>query len=621
MLSNRRRLAGICWAIAGLPILASFVQAAIALLGTSAAGIPIIGGLKRSLQAVAVFDAAGTIFRSSSTIVLVLFVLITLAWLAQGGGLFVLRHRAVTLGAAGFVTLFLVLFELVYLPLLSMGLPSGQVAGFVLIPLAAGAASWAAVFVFEWDVTLDEATAETLQTARADTQSARQRFDEQVESTVPESTRDTLRSFVPEAVDSLESECEQFRSECTSIVDRADSLTDEAESASSRHRKEQAEQVLADAEALDPETRASQICEEFERALVDEITDEFGDLHLVSRFDSAYEIRNIQQHNEVSLPSIEGPAVQIGGRRHELADRLVDALESDGIPATARAIEHSRAHLDDLESHLDRQERDVAGTLEDADEAIDVARERLDTLAGEPHERLSAYLLEGRNPDTIDSLPSVPAIQERATAAKTALHDGRFDDAKREASAARERARDLQEIAEFFANSVVATIEHGSGSIPIPTSIDTTLVSQLRVPFERSYRVDYTVDGDELEIASDASSATPDQTDERATTAATERDDVSSDDVLYVLRELGSTAASTSAENAVELQTERLPEKFVTSGVLDEVKRFAKRQPDVTSVTVPSDAPPGYISITVDESASPQRVMNELQDQFASSQH
>ncbi|ERG90696.1 MAG: hypothetical protein J07HQW1_00723 [Haloquadratum walsbyi J07HQW1] len=43
MLQNRRRVSAGCWAVAGLPILASFVQATVALFETTATTIPLIG--------------------------------------------------------------------------------------------------------------------------------------------------------------------------------------------------------------------------------------------------------------------------------------------------------------------------------------------------------------------------------------------------------------------------------------------------------------------------------------------------------------------------------------------------------------------------------------------------
>ena len=614
MLQNRRRVSGVCWVVAGLPILASFIQAAIALGGASGSGLPVIGGLKRLFQSVAVFDAAGTVFRASSTVVLVLFLLVTVAWLAQGAGLFVLRHRVFTLGATGFVTLFLVLFELVYLPILSAGVPAGQVAGFLLVPIVASGASWAAALVYQWDITLDEETGEQLSAARADAQEALQRFNDRVDTIASETTRQSLQSFAPEAVDRFERGVDSFRDDCQSVIDRADELTDS--SMTSRERNEVASQIRSDATALAPDDRADKLQRELEQAVTDQIRDTFGDLHYVSRYGTEYELRNLRAHHEVDLPTIGGPAVQLGGTRHELDDRLVDAINNAGLDSVTTAIERAEAHLTEMEAMLEERESAVAAALDEADSALTVTRDHLDRLDGAARDRLTEFLLEGRTPDATLEVPNKPAVTGHEADAKAALHEGRFDAAQRAAEQARTEAQAVQAIAEFFAESVVTTMDYGSGSIPIPETVGTDLAAQLRVPFERTYDVEYAIAGTTLEIASsgEATEGGRERT-PRGSDPVTNGADP--DDVLYVLRELQSAAAASSTNNTVELQTEHLPEKFVDEGILTEIQTFAERQADVVSVTVPEDPPPGFLSVEVTDGVSPRRVMDDLQNQYS----
>lgn len=622
MAQNRRILAGGLWLFAGLPILASFVQAAVALLGTSTTGIPVIGGIKRLFQSIAVFDAAGDLLRSSPSIVLVLFVLVTVAWLAQGVGMLALTNRVFTFGAAGFVTLFLVLFELVYLPLLSADIPTVQVAGFLFVPVVVAVALWAATLVFEWDVTLDDATGDRLADAREGAQRERRAFDERIDSAVPESARHSLRPFVPDAVDTVEREADAFRDECQSVVDRAEQLTNEQDSVSSRERNERSEQVLADAQALNGQGRAEQVAEEFERSLVDAIRTEFGEFGVDSRYGRRYEFRNLREYNELPLPTLSCPPAQVGGTRHELADRLADAVETDGLPAVASAIEECQEHLSEARSVIEQREGTVADRLDATDRTLDIARGHVESLDGDARERLTEFLLEGRTPETVDSVPTVPDIRDKQERAKDRLHRGNFDEARRIADKASTAAEHIEEIAEFFADSVGATIDYGSGSIPIPPTVGPELVAQLRVPFEGTYGVEYAVDGDTLRLSStdDAGTATTQQ-ETRERVQQTENESVQADDVLYVLRELKSAAAATSVEGSVELQTEQLPEKFVQSDILHEIKSFAERQSDVTGVSVPDGAPPGFLSIEVSDSVSPQRAMTTLQEQYARSQN
>ena len=322
MLQNRRRIAAGCWAVAGLPILASFVQATVALLETTATVIPLIGSLTQFLWSVSVFRVAGNIFRSSSTIVFILFVLIALAWTAQGVGLFALRHRVITLGATGFVTLFLVLFELVYLPVASAGLPAIQTAGFLFVPIGTAAMSWAASLVFDWSITLDSEATKALSTAREDTQEALTTFNSQIERVVGEQVQSSLKTIAPEAVTAFESQCSEFRDRCQAVQDEADAVVDG--STSSRERHDTAAQLQADAAKLNDvagET-ATRVISTLERQVEDKINERYSDVHYVSRFSREYTIRNLRTHNSVSLPTIDGPAIQIGGSQHEIATRL-----------------------------------------------------------------------------------------------------------------------------------------------------------------------------------------------------------------------------------------------------------------------------------------------------------
>jgi hypothetical protein len=642
MLQNRRRVAAGCWAVAGLPILASFVQATVALFETTATTIPLIGSLTQFLWSVSVFRTAGNIFRSSSTIVFILFVLIALAWIAQGIGLFALQHRVMTLGATGFVTLFLVLFELVYLPIASAGIPAIQTAGFLFVPIGTAAMSWAASLVFDWNVTLDSEAAEALSTARESTQQALTTFDDQIERVVDEQVRSSLRTVAPEAVAAFESECSEFRERCQTVQDKADAVVDG--SISSRERHDTAAQLQADAAKLNDvaEETAVRLISTLKRRLRDEIKEQYSDVHYVSRFNREYKIRNLRTHNSVSPPTIDGPAIQIGGAQHEIATRLIETIETnpDGLAAVAGAVDAIDTHLEAVEETLQTHEEPIAESLDTAENAIETTATNLNKLEGPAQERLEAYLLEGRTPklSANESLPTKPIVDDHRKEALEALHECRFDAATQSADTAETEAKEMVQIAEFFGQSVTATIEYGSGSIPVPSSIDTDLVEKLRVPFERSYQIEYQVVDDVLNLtersdsetesgAGNATSGvtgaersrTADGTGEHAAlTGGTPRDtEVPQDDVLYVLGELQASAASQRGKNTVELQTERLPAKFIKPAVLTEIKSFAERQGDVVQVTIPSNPPPGFLSIEVADGVSPRRVMKQLQSAYA----
>ena len=608
---NRRGVSACCWLLAGVPIVASFVQATVALLRTSASGIPVIGGLKAFLLSIPVFRTAAVVFTSSSAIVLLLFVLLTVAWVAQGLGLFILRHRVLTLASTGFLTLFLVLFELVYLPVFSADVPLVQAGGFLLVPVLAVGTSWAATLGFDWDLTLEEEAADDLTVAQREVNVARETFEEQF---VRDRARNSLRSFAPELVGDIEADAESFRDRCDSLGDRVESLT--AASMESRERKEKAAQLRSEAETLDPAGVADRLRSELKKGLIERIRKTFGDLHQVSRYGQAYEVRNVHTHNELSLPSLEGPPVQIGGDNHELADRLIEGARAEQFEAVASGIERSQEHRSDLAARLDEEESAVVTALDTTSESLVRAQDHLDRLQGKAKERLEELLQGGRGPLEV---PGEPTVSDHETAAKAALHEGRFEDAREEARAAKETAEAIELLAEFYGESVAATIEYGGGSIPIPDSVDRELVSNLRVPFERTYGIEYTVDGDSLKIVGDEEDGTTSQPShrEQQSNRQSRTDGPNPDDVLYVLNELQLRATATDGADVVELQTETLREKFAAESVLAELQSFAERQTEVVGVSVPESPPPGFLTIEVADGVSPARVLDDLQDQYA----
>ncbi|MFB6154570.1 MAG: hypothetical protein ABEJ22_01660, partial [Haloferacaceae archaeon] len=94
------------------------------------------------------------------------------------------------------------------------------------------------------------------------------------------------------------------------------------------------------------------------------------------------------------------------------------------------------------------------------------------------------------------------------------------------------------------------------------------------------------------------------------------------DAVLYVFRELESAASSTAGESA-QLQTDRLPASVAAPGVLSLVEQFAGRQTDIVDdVTVPESGPPGYVELQPASSKSGREVARTLheryQDRYAS---
>lgn len=629
------------WSLAGVPVVMTFLQAGFAITGVEPSAVPLVGSVVAAMKSVAVLAAASTVFEQNPTVVPLLFVLVTLAWLVEGGTMFGLRAQTLSYGAAGFVTLFLVLFLLAYLPLFEASVPVVQLAGFVLVAVVAAGASWGAVSLYDWDPDLEAETERHLATARERVRSARQEFEEEIERRVDEGTRDRLRPVAPDAVESAEERIEAFREECDRILDRADGIAGDAE-LSAREREREAETLATEAGALDPAERVDGVAEALTARLPDAIRREFADVHVVSRYGSAYEVRNHVDSNAVRLPGIETTA-QVGGDPHDLDERLADAVGEYPLSAVGSAVADARDHVDSLESHLRDQEESFDARVQDARDRLAIVEDEIEAIEGRPADRLRELLLEGRyesDPPPGPSAPDVEAAIERGT---DCLHDCDFDAAEEHATEAAETAERLVAIAEFF-RAVAETIADEGRSVPVPAAASEDLARAMASTFERETGVSYDVADGRVRFSYGAASEArsvrstsplgesggiaadpePDDTptaessDPTGRSRSPESVDPATvvDEAVYVLNELERAAEDSVTVGTVEIQTDELPSQCTEPGVLETVVDFGRRQHGVASFEVQPDAPPGYLSLSVSDDESPAAVVDRIREQY-----
>lgn len=622
MLSVRNRVSVACWLVAGVPIVATLVQAVLAAMGVVAVELPVLGPVARALRSLAVLNEAALIFSRSTSLVFVLFVLVAVAWAAEGVSMLHFEQRQWTYGAAGFVTLFLVLFALVYLPLLSAGVPVAQLALFALVPVLTLACTWVAPVRYDWAEDVDAAVEAILDEARQAAREARQTFDSGVETRFDESSLDTIRGAVPEAAVEAEERIESFRADCEAVLDDVESLAAGRGDRTTEQRLQAARDLRADAEALDAAAELDAVRESLGEAVASACYDRFGDLHLVSRYGDAYAVRNVPEYRELSLPSIDAGTVPVGGEHGSLADELAAAARGDAsVGALATALERADDHVSALEAHLDEQEAAFAERRSAAERTVETAEEQVAALDGAVGSRLSELLLEGRYEDP-DSPPGPDAtvVEDHLRRGTEALHDCDFDRALELAERARETAERLVAIAEFF-DGVAATVDAEGGSVPLASAVSPEFAERMRVPFEQTYGVEYAVADDRIELGYgeavvDVDDGVDDEQGDPTEWASDDGDGETTDEVLYVLRELKSAADTSSAANTVEYQTDTLPDHIARPAVFDRLERFSSGQPDIEAVELGEDPQRGYVSITIDGDRSPQAVMDRLHERF-----
>jgi hypothetical protein len=616
-----RLAAGVCWVGAGLPIVATSVEAVLVLAGVETLSIPVVGAIAAALRSLVVFDVAGGAFESNPSAILLLFLLTAVAWSVEGITVFRLREREYAYAAAGFVTLFSLLFLLAYSPVFASDVPVVQLGGFALLAAVASGAAWGTVLVYDWDSELDETTREELSAAREAAREARRTFEDELDARLDARTRDRLGLVARGAVQDAEERIEAFREDCERIDHEADRL-ETATGDGPRDRARAAAGLREEAEELDPGERIDRIAETLADRVGTEVREEFGDVHLVSRYGGAYEVRNLTAYNELRLPSV-GTTAQVGGAAHDLGERIATAAEDRPLPETATAIDAARTHLEELRTHVDEQESRFADRAVTADERVEVATAEIGTVEGAPGGRLEQLLVDGRYETDPPPGPSATAVEDALAAGRDLLHDCDFPAAHERAEAAVETAERLVAVAEFF-RAVDEAIAHRTESVPIPAATGAELAAVLEPAFERGRAVDYSVDGDRVRFRfEDEDGGRREESEpgdgevapDRPTGNGVRPEDVV-DEVVYVLRELRGDADAVRTTDVVELQTADLPEQCTASGVLENLTRFGERQHGVDSFELQPGSPPGYLELRVEEEERPDDVIDRIHERY-----
>ncbi|WP_135852186.1 hypothetical protein [Halorussus salinus] len=629
------------WGLAGVPILATFVQTTLAMVETTL-GSAGLGGVQGAIRSVAVFDAAAVLMWQSPTLVFGLFILIAGAWGAQGVAQFRRRNRDVTFAAAGLVSvLFFALFFGVYAPMFGMEVPTVQVVGFFAVPVVASGAAIGAALRHDWDEQVVEEKSAELAEVTAELDEKREEFEETYRRRIGD--LDALSEVAPTGVERAKDSRREFRRECDDIAEDLDA----AERQSADRLRADAAALRSRVDALDPAAEVERIDDELRERVASGVTTTYGTVQCWSRYDRAYELVNLpSRFREVDVPAFDA-SVHL--------DRVSDVLsnhveEGDDLQTVGAAVGQVDDHVERIEAHVGEREAAFAETAEAAEADLETVENKTERFEGQVADRLAEVAIEGRH----DDLPSVRNVRSELDAGKDDLHDCRFDDAERRVESAAADAGELVTLVEFLW-SVVGTIDHGGERVSLPSGVDEELVAELRPAFERDYDVEFRVEdgavsltypeepatagsdaaraasgsgsvgavesrGDGREAESreagsrDASGRDADDSRDRRDERARPEEII--DSVLFVLRELKNAGRETDADRA-QLQTDDLPESVATPTVLNRLEQFAERQTDVVAeFDVQEGAPPGFVELVPKDGTSTDRAIDALHERY-----
>lgn len=620
------------WGLAGVPVFATFLQALFALGGIEARTVPLVGGVVQTLISMPLFKAAAVQFKSSTGVVLVLFVLIALAWLGQGIAMGPLRNRDATFACAGLVSvLFLALFFGVYAPLLSADVGTVGLVAFVATPFVAAASALGAAWTRDWDVDLEAETATELSRAEDALAAKRDAFEAAFDDRLGEDALETLSEFAPRAVEDARTAAEDERAVYEELSAELSSVRSADVDASVR--RERAIELRERVENHDPERAVDRIESDLTAAVMDVVDRGEVAITVRSRYGGTYDLSNLPRtFRELELQPGGSPSHvdDLGHAIGSLAERSDATLD-----VVASALSTVEVHRDRIERHVSDAEESFHETLSAAEADVDRVEAELERLEGAVRERVEALLVEGRD----DDISSVHAVESTLREARDALHACQFDEAERQVGEARETADRLLTTVQFL-GSVEGALGHGQERLTLPTEVPSRVAEEVEPAFEREYGIDYRVSDGAIAVdarrdesatttpgsrhdagrgsTSSASSATSVSDDSPGSSGSRGYVDMEAvvDEVLLLLDELRDAAGAGST--TVHLETGELPSYVATEDALDALETFASRNTDlVASVDVPA-GPPGIIDVRFADGAHGEAALGTLQERFKS---
>jgi len=621
----------VAWGAAGIPLVVALVQTLMALFGytSSSAGLTPIADPVLSIPVL--FEAA-VVFKDSSVVVMGLFLLIALAWGAQGGAMLVVEHREAAYGAATLsAVLFFALFFGVYAPLASADIPLIQLAAFYAVPVCAAALQLFAVVTYPWNEVVLEETGGDLGRLEAEVANERSAFDAAFDARFE--GLETLSNVAPGGVRDVRDGAEAFRARLDDIDDDIDEIRTMSDGEAARAARAGVESELA---GLDSDARIEELADGFEGALASGIRTEYGEFVVRSEYDERYRTVNLPtNHRELSIPGA-GDAVHLDHVDEELESL---ARTGNSFGAVATAVEAVDEHRQRVRAHVREREAPVVEAISTAGARLDTLDRQLDSMDVPFGDRVEEVLVDGRDPD-LDGARDVRADLDRA---RESLHECQFDEARSTAESAADGAATLVTTAELL-STLEASIDARHATVSIPAEIPDGYIEAIVPAIRSGYdgldatvaaggdRIAFTYD-DERDEASDPTDAggahdtAPDDTVDRtgrsdAVESGTGRESVRVappeevlDGVLYAFREFEDGADGD--ERIAQFRLEDLPDAVATRDVLVNVERFAGRQSDLfESVDLQSPEPPGFIEFTPADGESIERSMSTARERF-----
>lgn len=633
---DQRGAAG-AWLIGGLPLVWSSLQAISALMGnTTLYWIPFIGEFAEALSSLTVVLEAARIFYGQATIVLALFLLITLAWLAQGILMFSTAGREKSyskVGSAGAVVmsglLYGFLFLGIYSALLGRTIAIAQVAGFFLIPVVATGALGAAFRTYSWEDQRRAQAVSRIKSAERTVKNQRRSLDRSLEN-LP---LGEVESISPGVVRGATDAKEEFYRTCDSISEDAEATLDNASKMEASELENESHAIERRAAALDADTVEADVESRLWDALEDVVDERFSGIQreFTSRYGERYRTANLpEDRRTVDVPGTDELILISTASQGGIAGQLHNVFDHNDIP-----LDESIALLatvdskinDEVLPYLEEYEDDFREIEETVEKNLDSATEKIDDIGGHTGTTLERILVRGTTDDGTASAPDVP---ERLDEARRNLHACKLEEAIEGAAEAEAMTEEYMESVRFVRSALIPAIKRGKdsvSSVPHPDSREydfftTSMIENLEEPLKNDHGAAIELDLDQrnIRIEHGVESASDEEIprDPPANTGPR-------DEVKYLIRKIQADAGEGDVPSETTIGVESLPSAVTKADPLPEFIDFVKSIDTLKLKEYPTEMgnggsqsvqDPGYVSLKATGGEPIERATDDLLDEY-----
>lgn len=507
------------WLLAGLPILASAIQAVGRLTGTPVGSWPVLGPVSAAVMEVEVFRQMSVAFDPESLIVLMLFLLVSVSWVTLGLSLFrpfeLLRDysREVRGGSVLATTvLYGLLFLGSYWQLLTSSIGIVGVTTIIGLPIVVFSGIYLAYtvqprtngnrllnIVEERLNSIEREVAQSTREINAELSELGSGIQNRTFSAdAGESVASGSRN-VPDREKLVIADAEQEIRKLTGRINGLRERVEEIRSYPEAKREREADELLRkDIDALDAEATARSARCAAKAALADWLDGTLSDKQLMSsEWERPYKIGEHDDHRYITQPVGTGPDEEIERfRTDELSawaetgsrepaviqihvdevSELADEFKEDavGLEIAVSLLNAVGDHFTEVKEELRQRESEFADVTQEVETEVDQALETFGDLPGELGTRMEAIYLSGVD-ETIEDVGSISCEYGRSGSTRTGEldqaielhHDCRFDIALDVVEEAREMARQLNQVANLIKQTAL-TVEEGVDSFTIP---------------------------------------------------------------------------------------------------------------------------------------------------------